>query len=483
MPGCRGELRPGRGAWHCDRCDQPVIRPQPGPQERASASAADIVCFGGGAGGGKSWSILFEAARHVRTPGYAAYIFRRTTRQVTGGGGLWAESVDLFSLYDGKPREGLLDWTFETDGGNATIQFAHLEHEKNKTDYQGKEIALLAFDEATHFTETQFQYLQTRARTTCGVKPKVFLTCNPDPDSWVRRWVDWWIGDDGFPIPERSGVLRWFARMPDDSLHWGDSRAEVHAHAVEHVPALRPEHVKSFTFIPSKLDDNKILTDADPSYLATLLSQPRVIREQLLGGNWNIKATAGSFFRSSYFEIVDAVPPTIRERVRAWDLAATRPTKENPDPDWSVGVKVAIDKGGTLYVEHVERLRDGPLGVETAIQNMASADGRRCKVGLWQDPGQAGKTQIDHYRRKLLGFTVTTERAARDKQTYAGPPSSSAEGGNIKLVRGSWNAAFVSTLEGFPDAKHDDDVDALSLAHLKLVRSNLERLRRLAGRT
>ena len=74
---------------------------------------------------------------------------------------------------------------------------------------------------------------------------------------------------------------------------------------------------------------------------------------------------------------------------------------------------------------------------------------------------------------------------AKDKQTYAMPVSSSAEGGNIKIVRGPWNDAFLSVLEGFPPDKskgHDDDVDALSLAHLKLAKSNLERLRRMVGR-
>ena len=94
------------------------------------------------------------------------------------------------------------------------------------------------------------------------------------------------------PFAERAARLypsvEIVSRMPDDSLHWGDSRAEVHAHAVEQVPDLEPEHVKSFTFIPSRLDDNRILTESDPSYKATLLSIPKVEREKLLGGNWNV---------------------------------------------------------------------------------------------------------------------------------------------------------------------------------------------------
>lgn len=484
-PGCKGRLKHSRTHWTCGKCGQHVIRPQPGPQEAASASAADIVIYGGAAGGGKSWSLIFEAARYIRTPGYSAIIFRRTTKQVTGGGSIWDESQSLYPILGGVPREHRLDWKFGTgdDEPDATVEFGHLEHEKNKLDHQGKQYAGVFFDELTHFTETQFWYLQTRARTTCGVRPRVWGTCNPDPDSWVRTLIDWWIGDDGLAIPERSGVLRWFARLPDDSLQWGNTQAETHAEAAKQVPELRLEDVKSLTFIPAGLDDNAILTDADPSYRATLMSMPRIERERLLGANWNTRAVAGMFFRRSYFEIVDHPPAKPVKRVRAWDLAATEPTKENPDPDWTVGVLVSIDRDNVLYVEHVERLRKGPLGVERSVRNLAVTDGQKTHVAMWQDPGQAGKAQITHWKGLLLGYVLLVERAAKNKQEYAKPVSSTAEGGRIKVVRGPWNDAFLGAMEAFPPPKggHDDDPDAMSLAHLKLIRNNLERLRLLAG--
>lgn len=479
-PACDGDLVYRVTHWRCKACDQAVIRPQPGPQETACSSSADILIYGGAAGGGKSWHLVYEAARHTDVAGYGAYVFRRTTKQVTGAGSIWEEANDLYPQYGGTGRENKLDWTFQTDGTPATIQFGHIEHEKNKFDHQGKQYAFIGFDELTHFTETQFWYLQTRNRSKCGVRPRIRATCNPSPDSWVRGLIDWWIDDDGDPIPERSGALRWFVRGGDDGLIWADTPEAV----LEQATGLGFEitDVRSLTFVPAKLEDNEILTTADPSYRATLLSMPRIERLRLLGGNWNVRASAGAFFQRSYFEVIEAPPAKVRRRVRAWDLAATKPTKANKDPDWSVGVLLSIDADGVLCVEHVERFRDGPLGVDQRLQRIAALDGVKTTVCLWQDPGQAGKSQITHYRGKLLGYRIEVERAAKDKQTYAGPASSSAEGGLIRIVRGKWNDVFLAVLEGFPPegAGHDDDVDALSLAHLKLVRSNLERLRRLA---
>jgi predicted phage terminase large subunit-like protein len=114
-------------------------------------------------------------------------------------------------------------------------------------------------------------------------------------------------------------------------------------------------------------------------------------------------------------------------------------------------------------VEHVERFQGSPRAVETAITNMAAADGKTVRIRLPQDPGQAGKSQSTYLVGLLAGYTVTAERETGDKVTRAGPASSQAEVGNIKIVRGAWNEAFFSELENFPPTKgHDDQVDALS---------------------
>ena len=51
-----------------------------------------------------------------------------------------------------------------------------------------------------------------------------------------------------------------------------------------------------------------------------------------------------------------------------------------------------------------------------------------------------------------------------DKATRAAPAASQVNVGNVALVRGSWNAAFVEELRDFPTGRKDDQVDAFSRA-------------------
>jgi predicted phage terminase large subunit-like protein len=280
----------------------------------------------------------------------------------------------------------------------------------------------------------------------------------------VAELVAWYIHPDtGYAIPERSGLLRYFVRQGEDII-WADNPGEL----LERYSDLTPHDIKSFTFVASSVHDNQILLEKDPGYLGNLKALSVVERERLLFGNWKIRPSAGMYFKRSNFAVVDAAPADAR-RVRSWDLAASE-QKDGDDPDWTVGLKLARDQHGTFYVEHVERFRGSPETVERAILNIAASDGRGVRIRLPQDPGQAGKAQAKYLINKLAGYTVTAERETGDKVTRANPASAQAGAGNIKIVRGPWNEAFLSELENFPGPKtHDDQVDALSGALNALV--------------
>ena len=271
----------------------PGIYPQPGFQMDVLSTPADIAIIGGGAGGGKTYALLMEASRHQYNADFGAVVFRRTYPMIMNEGGLWDTSKQLYPLVGAVSREQQLDWKFPS---GAAVAFRHLQLERNVQDWQGSQVPLIIFDELTHFTKYQFWYMLSRNRSTCGVRPYVRASCNPDPDSWVAELIAWYIGEDGFPIPERAGVLRYFTR-DGEQMVWGDTPEQV----IEKAPHLfagelaltRP---KSFTFIPGSIYENKKLLSLNPEYLGNLMAQDPETRAQLLEGNWKVKVDGLALF-------------------------------------------------------------------------------------------------------------------------------------------------------------------------------------------
>lgn len=367
------------------------------------------------------------------------------------------------------------------------MSFGHLQHEKDILKYQGSQIPLVGFDELTHFTARQFWYLVTRNRSTCGVRPYVRAATNPDPDSWVADFIAWWIDQDefladgvtpnptyGLPIPERAGKVRHMLRE-GETFYWGDSAQE----ALDALLAVHPyaeqaiEHVKSVTFIPARLEDNKVLMEKDPGYKGNLMMQDAVTRAQLLGGNWKMRLTAGILFQRGWVKLVDAAPIE-PQRIRYWDRAATPPTDKNPDPDWTRGTLLTITPAGLVFVEDVIGLRGTPGEVEAVILATAQADEARYPghiIGIEQDPGSAGKSEAFTYSRLLAGFNVRFFRPTTKKEIRFGPFSAQAQAGNVRVVKGVWNAEWFSELEAFPKGNHDDQVDSVGGGYNALMGS------------
>lgn len=443
-----------------------VIRPQPGPQEVFLASPADIAIYGGAAGGGKTWGLLMESLRNVKNPQYGAVFFRRSTVQIRNEGGLWDESANLFPDAGGRPREHVLDWKFKS---GATISFAHLEHDKTRLNWQGSQIPLICFDELTHFSEIQFWYMLSRNRSMCGVRPYVRATCNPDVDSWVANFIAWWIDQNtGLPIPERAGVVRWMVRI-GDKIAWADSPQELAHHTMpDENGDMVPIPPKSVTFIAASVTDNKALMAADPAYIANLMALPTVERERLMGGNWKIRPSAGLYFQRAWCEVIDVLPLNVYW-CRGWDLAATIKT-ENNDPDSTSSTKIGVvDVGGVpkYIVAHNTNDQKSPAGVRELIQSTAEDDNRNGEdvmISIPQDPGQAGKAQKESMAAQMTGYNVRFSLESGDKVTRFSPFSAQAQAGNVMILRGSWNDSWFNSLEGFPEAAHDDDPDSTARA-------------------
>ena len=439
------------------------IRAQPGFQERTLACSADILINGGGAGPGKTFALLLEAMRHYRNRRFGATIFRRTSPEITKQGGLWDESWELYPHLKASPNQNELAWEFPS---GARVQFAHMQHEKDKHNYAGSQIPLIGFDQLEQFTEGQFWFMWSRNRSVCGVRPYIRATCNPVPDDdpvggWLHRLIQWWIDPNtGQIIHERDGVLRWFIRE-DEKIEWANSKDELLAR----FPGTNPAHILSFTFIEGKLAENTILKEKDPAYEAKLRALPRVERERLLHRNWNARPTAGQVFDRAWFEIVDAVPAQL-VTCRYWDKAGTEGAG-----CYTAGVKMGKDtRTGLIYVLDVIRGQWSAGAREQLIRQMAELDGTDTKVYTEQEPGSGGKESAQNSVINLQGFSAFADPVRGNKLKRAYPMSAYAEAGNVKILRAEWNHDYLNELHGFdPDAGvFKDQVDASSGAFNKL---------------
>lgn len=271
------------------------IQPQPGFQWSVLSNPADVIIMGGSAGCGKTYTLLLEPIRHLDVQGYDALIFRREHVQIFSPGGLWDKATELYLglpyPYSPQVRQNHPSFRFPT---GSSVNFAHLNQVRDVLKYQGAQIAYIAFDELTHFEEYQFFYMLSRNRTTCGVKPIIRASTNPQGEGWVKELIQWWIFPDDhpdetvrcLPIRERAGLLRYFVRY-DNKIYWGDTQQEAWDQLPEAEQAKIPvSAVKSLTFIGGKLADNPELTRKDPGYVGGLLAQSEEDRVQLLDGRW-----------------------------------------------------------------------------------------------------------------------------------------------------------------------------------------------------
>lgn len=451
------------------------IRPQP-KQEEFLSNPADIVIYGGAAGGGKSWSLLYEPLRHVDNRKFEAVIFRRNSNQIMNAGGLWDASFELYQKYPGAMsiKSPAPYWKFPS---GAKVSFRHLERDESVHKWQGTEICLLEFDELTHFTEKMFFYMLSRNRSTCGVDPYVRASCNPDADSWVAGFISWWIDQDtGYPIPERSGKVRYMARV-NEEIVWGDTPEEVIriANEADYDVEIEIDDVKSVAFVASNIYDNQVLLKTNKSYLANLKALSIVERERLLYGNWKIKAAKGLFFpRAAIPELLETVPTDVVKWVRAWDLAATD-TDEGGDPAYTASVLLGKRRDGSYVIADATNNRFKAEKVRAIVKQCAVADKakyKRVRIRLSQDPGQAGKEQAQSYIKMLAGFTVSTVKESGDKESRAEPFAAQWQAGNVSVVAGPWTETLLGQYEAFPESKFKDLVDAGSNAFNELESMN-----------
>lgn len=196
------------------------------------------------------------------------------------------------------------------------------------------------------------------------------------------------------------------------------------------------------------------------------------IRRTIGGYNWNAlyqqrpTPPEGGAFKRSWFPIVPSAPSGVRKVVRYWDKAATE-----GDGDYTVGVLMG-ELDGIVYVIDVERGQWGPHNRDANIEQTAELDKARYpRVRLWmeEEGGSAGKDVSLQAIRRFARFGCRTEHPTGDKEHRAEPFAARAEAGDVRLVAGKWNKAYLDELAAFPHGANDDQVDGSSGAYNRLV--------------
>jgi predicted phage terminase large subunit-like protein len=176
----------------------------------------------------------------------------------------------------------------------------------------------------------------------------------------------------------------------------------------------------------------------------------------------------GVFFKTREIEIIDADQvPKMKRKARAWDMAATA-----GGGDYTCGVLLGVDEDERYYVLDVKRGQWATDERNSKIKETAKQDGRSVRIRGPQDPSAAGKDAALVFTRLLAGYAVKTEPVSGSKELRADPFSAQVNAGNVRILRGEWNSAFLDELRSFPLGRHDDQVDAASDAFMEIVFSD-----------
>ena len=271
--------------------------------------------------------MLMEGVYDIKNKHYNSVLFRKNKDDfdnIENESKRWFANLGKYN----KSKDDMT-WNFRT---GAKMSFDHFDMTLKEFEdkYRGQQIPYIGIDELPQIPFEFIKILMGSNRNTIGIRSRILGTCNPDPLSWLRKFIDWWIANretvypdgqthpekHGLPIPWRNGVVRYFFITGDsvDDIVWGDTPEEVYEQAKDEIdaswnPALEEFGynkttfaVKSAVFIKASIMENKSLLTNDPNYVASILNKSPEERAKEWEGNWDAIALGDDMIQPFHLE-------------------------------------------------------------------------------------------------------------------------------------------------------------------------------------
>ena len=253
---------------------------------------------------GKTAGAVLMCGEPSQDSRFRGVFLRNNLGDLKSGGGILDEFRSMYRggvevVESGDPRV-----VFPSGARIDVTHIADQNREKVRQRFKGRQYDLIYFDEMTGFTWECFTEVCTRNRGTASWTGKIRGTTNPERDHWLRVFLDWYIGIDGFIREDREGVVRYFymAGATVKDVVWGDSKEEVYRQCKADIDrklakingktgtATWENMIKSFTFYLGRMSENTSSIGNNSDYVGTVAMSGGANSEQLLEGNWNVSS-------------------------------------------------------------------------------------------------------------------------------------------------------------------------------------------------
>jgi len=263
---------------------------QSGFQTKVFKCEADIAIMGGAMGAGKSYSLILEVMKHITDPHFRCGIFRKSRANILCPGGLWEELLEVTASrgIPIKTNRHELKMTFPS---GAIVQFGHANHPNFKQYLKGTQYTAIFIDEGDEFDEEIFKFLMARLRSKSTVKPYMRITTNPS-EGWIKKMIKPFLNEEEYPITTECGKIKYLYFINNEPIvkESKDDFIKDHGLAKEDI-----QHIRTFTFIAGRVDENKKLLETNKEYISNLKTLSDHERDRYLYGWWGELPKDGMF--------------------------------------------------------------------------------------------------------------------------------------------------------------------------------------------